>query len=276
MGLQPHLDSRNTAFWNELCGSGLARSLGITQPTPDSLRRFDEAYMAFYPYLAPYVTDEDLREKKVLEIGLGYGTLGQFIASRGCQYYGLDIAPTPVAMMRYRLAQLGQDCEGRVQQGSALDIPHPDATFDYVYTIGCLHHTGDLPKAVAEVYRVLVPGGKAVVMLYHRHSFRRLIHAPVRGVCLRLLRSRKYASVGEAMRAVYDANLKGEAAPHTDFVSRANVRRLFARFSDIRIDTHNFDTYTLLRGRIVILPRERLLNNIARILGTDLYIVAKK
>jgi SAM-dependent methyltransferase len=139
---QSETDTRNAAFWNELCGSGLARSIGIDDRTTESLRKFDEAYMAMYPYLARYVTAESLPGKKTLEIGLGYGTLGQLITSRGSQYHGLDIADGPVEMMRYRLALLGKEAAARVQTGSALDIPYPDGTFDYVYSIGCLHHTG--------------------------------------------------------------------------------------------------------------------------------------
>lgn len=49
-------------------------------------------------------------------------------------------------------------------------------TFDYVYSIGCLHHTGDVPRSIEEVHRVLVPGGRAVVMLYNRHSLRRMAY----------------------------------------------------------------------------------------------------
>jgi SAM-dependent methyltransferase len=273
---QSETDIRNAAFWNELCGSGLARSIGITDRTPESLRKFDEAYMAMYPYLARYVTAENLTAKRTLEIGLGYGTLGQLIASRGCQYHGLDIADGPVEMMRYRLALLGKEAGARVQKGSALDIPYPDGIFDYVYSIGCLHHTGDLPKAVSEVYRVLAPGGRAVVMLYNRYSFRQLAQLRTRYVWEILTGRRRRGSFGEAVRACYDSNAAGDAAPHTDFVSRADVRRyLFKRFSSVRIDVQNFDGYVLFRGRIVI-AREKLLGNVARILGTDLYIVATK
>jgi SAM-dependent methyltransferase len=273
---QSETDVRNAAFWNELCGSGLARSLGITDQTPESLRKFDEAYLALYPYLSSYVTEQDLKGKRLLEIGLGYGTLGQIIARRGCQYHGLDIAQGPVEMMRYRLALLGQEGGRRVQQGSALDIPYPEGAFDYVYSIGCLHHTGDLPKAVSEVFRVLAPGGKAVVMLYNQGSFRKLAQLRARYVWELLTRRGRPRSFGEAVRGRYDSNSAGSAAPHTDFVSRSDVRRrLFARFSSVRIDVQNFDGYALFRGRIVI-PREKLLGNIARVLGTDLYIVATK
>jgi hypothetical protein len=45
------LDLQNAGFWDELCGSALARQLGITDASADSLRRFDEAYFGFYPYL---------------------------------------------------------------------------------------------------------------------------------------------------------------------------------------------------------------------------------
>src|SRR5262249_43663007 len=163
----------------------------------------------------------------LLEIGLGYGTLGQYLASRGCRYHGLDIAPGPVAMMQHRLRLMGLDPGDRVRQGSALSPPWKDASFDYVYSIGCLPHTGDLPRAVEGVSRVLRPGGKAIVMLYHRHSLRRLVQTPVLYLRDRISRRRRrYSSLDEAARAYYDTNMQGEAAPHTDFVSRRQVRSL--------------------------------------------------
>ena len=51
------IDEQNKAFWDELCGTGLARSLGITEITPASIARFDDAYMQYYPYLARYLDD---------------------------------------------------------------------------------------------------------------------------------------------------------------------------------------------------------------------------
>ena len=48
---QPALDDRNAAFWDELCGTSLARSLGINDASAESLRRFDDAYLGHYPYL---------------------------------------------------------------------------------------------------------------------------------------------------------------------------------------------------------------------------------
>ena len=100
--LAENIDRANAAFWDELCGSWLAVSLGIKEMTPDNLRRFDDAYFSLYPYLSEYFLRESLQGKKVLEIGLGYGTLGQALAEEECDYHGLDIASGPVAMMRFR------------------------------------------------------------------------------------------------------------------------------------------------------------------------------
>jgi SAM-dependent methyltransferase len=259
---QAALDRQNEAFWSELCGSALARSLGITGNEPDALQRFDAHYLGLYPYLCGYVGRFDLSDRNVLEIGLGYGTLGQYIAERGADYHGLDIAPAPVEMMRHRLRLTGLGDPERVRQGSALEIPWADARFDYVYSIGCLHHTGGLARSVAEVHRVLKPGGVAVVMLYNRRSARRLWADA---------RARSAATI----RGAYDLNAEGEAAPHTDFTSRGDARKLFGAFARIEIRARNFDDVTL-RGRTLLRRDQALRSPLARVLGLDLYIVAWK
>jgi hypothetical protein len=109
-------------------------------------------------------------------------------------------------------------------------------------------------------------------MLYNAHSFRRLVR--VQAERLRALRAAR--SSDERVRAMYDANSAGDAAPHTDFVSRGEVRRLFFGFSRISVESQNFDPLRVpfLRGRGVTIPRERLLGNVARVLGLDLYVHA--
>ena len=255
---QSAVDTENAAFWDTLCGWNLAQGAGITGRGEDDLRRFDELYLGFYPYLERYVP-ADFEGKKVLEVGLGFGTLGQLLASRNADYFGADIAPGPVETMKRRLEWLGKPAE-QARQASVLELPFEDGTFDYVYSIGCLHHTGDLPKSIREVHRVLAPGGRAVVMLYNRHSLRQLMFG---------LR-RNDGRGDDELRGVYDADQEGHAAPHTDFVSKADVRRLFADFERVEIDVQNFDDYPF--G----LKRERFLGNLARVVGLDLYIVADK
>lgn len=258
------LDRQNADFWSELCGTGLAISLGITGDAPGELARFDRAYWEIYPYLESYLARLET-DGPVLEIGLGYGTVGQHFLDAGADYHGLDIAPGPVAMMQHR-ARLAGRPHTPVVEGSALEIPWPDDTFQTVVSIGCLHHTGNLGRGIDEIHRVLRPGGVALVMLYNRHSLRQIAQARA---------ARRRQGGGEsAVRALYDTNVAGEAAPHTDFVSRREAQQLFGGFSEVAIDVQNFDN-VIYRGRLVI-ERKRLLGNIGRLLGLDLYIKARK
>jgi SAM-dependent methyltransferase len=274
---QDAVDRRNAVFWDELCGSGLARQLGIVSSDANALHRYDAGFLAMYPYLSSYVPDR-LDGVEVLEVGLGYGTLSQMLLDRGAEYHGLDIAPGPVAMVTERMRLLGQDHpESRVSVGSVLDLPFADDAFDRVYTVGCLHHTGDLPRAVEEVHRVLRSSGTAVVMLYNARSFRQLTRVPAARVRLALARHGRHdqGSFGEEVRAMYDTNEVGEAAPHTDYTSVRVAKGLFGRFASVEIEKQNFDTFHLLRGRL-ILRREWFLGNVAHVLGLDLYITATK
>lgn len=259
---QSTLDERNASFWDELCGSALAGEVGITDASAESLAAFDAAYMEHYPYLNAYLPAE-LGDAKVLEIGLGYGTLSAELMRRGSGYHGLDIAEGPVEMVRDRMRLAGlNEPERRVVQGSALAIPHAEEEFDWVFTIGCLHHTGDILGAVAEVHRVLRPRGTAVVMLYNSQSFRQLVKVRLPAV-LRRARSR------DEIASLYDTNAAGDAAPHVECVSRGDVRRMFARFSSLDIDVRNFDATRFIR-------REWMLGTVDRIAGLDLYITARK
>jgi SAM-dependent methyltransferase len=177
----------------------------------------------------------------------------------------VDIAAEPVAVMERRLELAGRD-PATVHHASALELPFPGERFDRVYSIGCLHHTGDLHRAIAEVHRVLRPDGRASVMVYNAWSARRLAQA----VRSRLARRRNDA---EALRAMYDVGRSGEAAPHTEYVSPLEARRLFDGFGRVRISVENFDDLSLA-GHVV--NRKRFLTTAGRVLGLDLYIVADK
>lgn len=268
---QTQVDQLNADFWDELCGSTLAQQLGIADASVESLERFDAAYLKLYPYLSGYLPGAEARGQAVLEMGLGYGTVSQLLASRGLDYHGLDIAEGPVRMVQERLSMLGvDDPERRVVQGSALEIPHPDESFDQVVTIGCLHHTGDTAAGVSEVHRVLRPGGRALVMIYNRRSYRQMKSA------LKSLpgRLRGRLADDEEMRGSYDRNIEGEAAPATEYFSKREARRIFSAFSGTRIRRENFDSLTPL-GRYYV-DRQRLLGWPAHRAGLDLYISAVK
>ena len=134
-------------------------------------------------------------------------------------------------MMEHRIGLLAGT--GSATQGSALDIPHPDGSFDVVVSIGCLHHTGNLAGAIEEVRRVLRPGGETMLMLYNARSYRRLMTLPAQA----LLSGdwRDPVRRRELVRRAYDSNEAGDAAPVTEFVDANELRTMLGRFSDVKV-----------------------------------------
>ena len=270
------VSQRNLAFWDELCGTGLAKSIGVTGSSPESLRKFDDGYLAYYPYLFDHIPFESMRGQHVLEVGLGYGTVSQRLAEAGALYEGLDIARNPVAMVNHRLRQAG--LPGQARQGSILAAPFPNETFDFVVAIGCLHHTGDMQKAIEECRRVLRTGGTFAFMVYYAYSYRRFCQSTFETLGYLLREFCGYRGVvGQSTakeRAAYDANDSGEAAPHVDWISVRSLRHLCRRFSGFSARTENIDNGPPF-GRSV--PRSELLKTrYPRWFGLDIYATAVK
>lgn len=106
---------------------------------------------------------------KVLEIGCGIGTDGAQFAKAGADYTGVDLTDAAIELARKRFELFG--LKGQFQVADAENLDFQDESFDVVYSHGVLHHTPDIDAAVREIHRVLKPGGRAIVMLYHRGSY---------------------------------------------------------------------------------------------------------
>lgn len=271
----PSLNEANADFWNDLCGSHLARVLGLSDKGPQSLEKYDQWYFDYYPYLLKFIRRENLVDKRVLEVGLGYGSLGQTLATEAKEYLGLDIAREPVEMMRHRLKQ------SRLP-GETKCCPFPDtklekSSFDMVVSIGCFHHTGNLPGCVAEVYRLLRHGGVALIMIYNRHSYRHLRHSPWATLCSIFSDFIKYknsfATLPTHMLRCYDADEHGRTAPYTEFLSKTQALALFSNFSSVQAWKENCADERFL-GRWW--KREKLRSWLGPLAGTDIYIRAVK
>jgi ubiquinone/menaquinone biosynthesis C-methylase UbiE len=105
---------------------------------------------------------------KVLDVGCGQGTDLYRYAASGADATGIDLTPRHVELARAHLAAMG--ATGEVILGDAEALPFPSATFDRVSSNGVLHHTPDMPAALREIRRVLRPGGRATIIVYHRDS----------------------------------------------------------------------------------------------------------
>ena len=272
---QSAISNKNSEFWDELCGSGLARYLGITDSSRESLKKFDDWYFDFYPYLFDHIPFAELKGRAVLEIGLGYGTVSQRLAESGAIYTGLDIAAGPVSMVNHRLEQAG--LPGRAVQGSILEPAFPDESFDHIVAIGCLHHTGNLKLAIEQCRKLLRPAGSLIFMVYYAYSYRRFRMATVTTLKNMVREFFGYRGVvgasAERERAAYDTGSEGGGAPHTDWISVRSLRDYCGEYSSFTSTIENIDQEVPFKGS----PRTELLKTRwPALVGLDLYATAVK
>lgn len=154
-------------YWESApCGTSL------TTAEPGSKAFFDEIEARRYrlePFIPEFAEFGRWRDKRVLEIGVGVGTDFVRFARAGAILTGIDLTEASIELVRQRLAR--EDLDGELRVADAEALPFVDASFDLVYSWGVLHHTPDTDRALAEVRRVLRPGGEARIMLYSRRSW---------------------------------------------------------------------------------------------------------
>lgn len=112
--------------------------------------------------------------KQLLEIGLGEGSDSELLIRQRARWSGVDLTAESVERVRTRLALRELPYE-ELRQGSVLQLPFADNSFDMVFSHGVLHHVPDIQQAQREIHRVLRPGGELVIMMYARWSLNYLV-----------------------------------------------------------------------------------------------------
>ncbi|MFC1908561.1 class I SAM-dependent methyltransferase [Chloroflexota bacterium] len=119
-------------------------------------------------YMHAIFNFEGFAGKKVLEIGCGAGIDSAEFARNGALVTSTDFSETAVQSTRDLLKEA--NLPANVVQADATSLLFEDNTFDCVYSFGVLHHIPWVESALAEIKRVLKPGGQLMVMLYNQDS----------------------------------------------------------------------------------------------------------
>lgn len=100
-----------------------------------------------------------LWQQPILEVGCGGGLICEELARRGANMVGLD--PSPASLQTARAHALRSNLAERItyEQGYAEALPYPNGHFAAIVCLDVLEHVQDLRATIAEIARVLAPGG---------------------------------------------------------------------------------------------------------------------
>ena len=121
-----------------------------------------DEYDVFTPQANARLTDAFVRLSgllpgaRVADLGCGSGVFTELLRQHGYASVGLDISPKLVALGRSKYPGLD------LVEGDAENLPFENQSFDGVLLSGLVHHFPDPRRLVAEVGRVLKPGGRFV------------------------------------------------------------------------------------------------------------------
>ncbi|MFE9747031.1 class I SAM-dependent methyltransferase [Saccharothrix saharensis] len=118
---------------------------------------------AYYERPAALALAGDVAGRRVLDAGCGSGPLFAALRERGAEVSGFDGSAGMLAQARRRL---GPDADLRVAD-LARPLPYPDAEFDDVMASLVLHYLRDWGPPLAELHRVLKPGGRLIASVDH-------------------------------------------------------------------------------------------------------------
>ncbi len=271
------LSAQRSALWKQRtqeqwsanpCGAHIAKEYAFgTREYFDAIEAY--RYQVYAPWMREAIGFDKYAGKRLLEVGCGTGTdLLQF-ARGGAIVSGVDLTPRSIEIVRQRFAVYGQ--QGEFVEGDAEKLNFADGAFDVVYSFGVIHHTPDTEAAAQEIHRVLKPGGKAIVMVYHRSSLYYWLGLMVkRGILRGELCKYRPAEI----LSRYVEHTESDGRPLVKAYTRKEARQLFRRFRECNVEVNQLTREEL--GFVGRLLPESALQFLARHFGWNLMITATK
>jgi SAM-dependent methyltransferase/uncharacterized protein YbaR (Trm112 family) len=139
---------------------------------------YDEWERQFLDYMQPH-GPEFFRGKKVLDAGCGNGRFAYYAGKYGAEVWAIDLGPAVEVTRR--------NTESLNVQAIQADLHNPPfalESFDFIYSIGVLHHLPDPEVAFRNLLRFLKPGGEVQIYLYwkpERRPIKALLLSSVAG-----------------------------------------------------------------------------------------------
>jgi len=156
--------SSREAYWRDMFNdlSGERADYAVSGWSPQGLSLRMEAYLEMLP------TFKLPSEARVLDLGCGAGAYSRVLAKSGLRVVGVDYAWRVAVQARQRATTTTVD----FLSADATCLPFADARFDHVVCIGLFQSLQRHQSAMAEIFRVLRPGGTLCLMTLNRRNLK--------------------------------------------------------------------------------------------------------
>lgn len=140
-------------------------------------RRFLRTVRIAFPWkVIPFdnfIDFDRIKSQDVLEIGVGMGTHAELLSANARSYTGINLTEFAIQATRQRLEIFGLN--GRVLQMDAEQMDFQNASFDFVWSWGVIHHSSDTRRILDQIHRVLKRGGSFTFMVYHQSVWNTIV-----------------------------------------------------------------------------------------------------
>lgn len=165
------LKQKIEAYWNrQPC------NVRHSQQELGTIEYFEEVSARRY-YVEPHILDfagfHKWQGRRVLEIGCGIGTDAEQFVRHGADYTGIDISKESIALCLQRFKVLG--LHGKFFHTNLLEdsiLLKEIGEFDLVYSYGVLHHSPNIDHHIAQIHKLVKPGGEFRFMVYAKNSWK--------------------------------------------------------------------------------------------------------
>jgi SAM-dependent methyltransferase len=206
------------AYWNEhIHDLEIARHPVGSQEFFEELAAYRFEKLAYLPRVVDFA---GYRGKRLLEVGCGVGLDLVRFAQHGAVVTGVDLAEVSIQLAKKNFAFHGATGDLQIMDGEHLEFDND--TFDVVYAHGVLQYTADAERMIQELHRTLKRGGQAILMVYNRYSWLKLLSI------------------------LFGVKLEHEDAPVLNTYSIGGFRTMLSSFSQVEIIPERFPVPTRL------------------------------
>jgi SAM-dependent methyltransferase len=157
-------------FWND-------RPCNIKHSSKElgTIEYFDEVELKKFrvePHIIKFTEFPQWKNKKVLEVGCGLGTVGINFALNGADYTGVELSKESLEIAKKRFEVYNQS--GKFYLGNAEELSsfvHIE-TYDLIYSFGVIHHSPHPEKIISEIKKYMNENSVLKIMLYAKDSWK--------------------------------------------------------------------------------------------------------